>query len=386
MISHLLKALPLVGSLFLFSCSSGTHNQVPKEKVRTPVYRLVKQDVDLNKLYVSDIQAAQNVEIRSRISGFLDRIHVDEGSFVQKGQLLFSLSNGELQADISRARAAMSSLQAEVRTTEVELEKVRLLVDKKIISNTELQVAQARVNAARARVDEARAAVQHAQSRQAYTQIRAPYSGVIDRIPLKIGSLLEEGTLLTTLSDVSNVLVYFNLSENEYLDYPQQRKEGKIPADREATLILANGEEYPYSGKVETIVSEIEESTGSIAIRTRFPNPDHVLKHGATGKIRLTREEREALVVPQKAVFEIQDKDYVYLVDAQNKVKMKSFVPGARLGEFYVVESGLSEGDRIVYEGIQGLKEGMEITPKTASISAIGRVSGPAARGGEATL
>lgn len=386
MLSLLLKRLPVFGILLLSACSSAPQNGVPKAIVRTPVYRLVKQDIDLNKLYVSDIQAAQNIEIRSRVSGFLERIHIDEGSYVQKGQLLFSLSDGELRADIARTRAAMASMQAEVRTAEVELEKVRLLVDKKIISHTELQVAQAKLHAVRARVDEAQAAVQHAQSRLAYTQIRAPYSGIIDRIPLKIGSVLDEGTLLTTLSDVSSVLVYFNLSENEYLEYQRLREEGKIAADREATLVLANGQEYPHSGKVETIVSEIEETTGSIAIRARFPNPEHVLKHGATGKIRLTREERAALMVPQKAVFEIQDKNYVYLVDSSNHVRQHAFVPSARLGEYYVVESGLREGDRIVYEGIQSLKDGMEITPKAAPISAVGRVSDPVPQGGEATL
>lgn len=363
--------IPLIG-LLLTSCETNQEKKTNSVE-RIPVVSIVEKDIRMDKTYVTDIQAIQNVEIRSRIPGFLDRIYVDEGQYVRKGQVLFALSDEEYKAEVEKAKATVNSMLADARTAELEMEKVKLLVDKKIVSNTELQVATARLNAMNARVQEARATLRHAQARLSYTTIRAPYDGVVDRIPLKVGSLLEEGTLITTVSDISSVFTYFNISENEYLEYLRGKSNNAVDADNTVQLILSDGKEYAYTGKIETVVSEFEENTGSIAFRARFPNPQFLLKHGASGKIRLSRDVDDALVLPQKAVFEIQDKNYVFVLDKGNKVRMRNFVPKARHDKFYIVESGLNEGDRIVYEGIQNIRDGMVVSPQMVHLDSLSR-------------
>ncbi|RYZ55865.1 MAG: efflux RND transporter periplasmic adaptor subunit [Sphingobacteriales bacterium] len=357
--------------LQLTSCTTEKKQQETSGKV--PVVRIKEGDIRLDRVYVSDIQAAQNVEIRSRISGFLEKIHIDEGAYVKRGQLLFTLSDDELRAEVEKARAAVNSLHADVKTAELEVEKVRLLVDKKIVSGTELEVASARLRAVRARVQEAQASLRHAQARLSYTAIRAPYNGVIDRIPLKAGSLLEEGTLITSVSDISTVFAYFNISENEYLDYLRSKRAGTAEEDAAVRLILADGREYSFEGKIETVVSEFADNTGSIAFRARFPNPQGLLKHGASGKVKLSREVEDALMLPQKAVFEIQDKNYVFVLDKSNTVRMRNFIPRARVDDYYVVESGVQEGDQIVYEGIQTIRDGMQVQPKLVQLDSLQR-------------
>jgi membrane fusion protein (multidrug efflux system) len=248
---------------------------------------------------------------------------------------------------------------------------VRLLVDKKVISKTELEVAHTKLNAARARIEEARSAEANAAIRLSYAHVKAPFDGIIDRIPLKTGSLVEEGTLLTSVSDNRAVFTYFNVSEGEYLEYVKARQGHPGRNSREVTLVLADGSMYPHPGKIETVEGEFDASTGSIAFRARFPNPGRLLKHGATGTVRLANRIDDALIVPQKAVFEIQDKNYVYVVDDNNRVTMKNFVPKARFSHFYIVESGLRPGERIVYEGIQNVKDGLQIVPHPVTLDSL---------------
>ncbi|WP_202628653.1 efflux RND transporter periplasmic adaptor subunit [Sediminibacterium soli] len=359
-----------MATTFLYSCSQNKASDNNPPDYTVPVISIVEKNVNLDKIYVSDIQAVQNVELRSRIPGFLDRIYVDEGQTVQKGQLLFSISNEEYRAQVAQAKASLNSVIADGKTAELEMERIRLLVDKKILSSTELALAQAKLRFAKAKIEEAQAALDHAHTRLSYTSVRAPYDGVLDRIPLKVGSLLEEGTLLTSVSDIGSVYAYFNVSENEYLDYLREKQQ-KGTTDKEVSLLLADGQEYPLPGKIETVVSEFEQATGSIAFRARFPNPHRLLKHKATGKVCLSRNVEKALMLPQKSVFEIQDRNYVYVVDAGNTVRMKSFVPRARFEKFYVVSSGLSKGEKVVYEGIQNIKEGMQVRPAVVAIDSL---------------
>lgn len=362
--------IPLLGVLAI-SCNTNTNPNSSEERRRIPVTRIIEKNISLDRVYVADIQAIQNVELRSRLSGFLEKIHVDEGMLVKKGQLLFTISDEEYKAEVSKAKASLNSIIADAKTVELELERVKMLVNKKILSPTELDVAKAKFSAGNARIEEARAALDHAKAKLSYTRIYAPYDGIIDRIPLKAGSLLEEGTLITSVSDINSVFAYFNISENEYLEYLRTQHQTKDTADKIVHLILSDGKEYQFPGKIEIVVSEFQENTGSIAFRARFPNPGHLLKHGATGKIKLTRDVEDALVLPQKAAFEIQDKNYVFVVDKANKISMRNFKPKARLNGFYVVESGLKEGETIVYEGIQNIKDGMVVSPALVSLDSL---------------
>ncbi|MGN6507923.1 MAG: efflux RND transporter periplasmic adaptor subunit [Chitinophaga sp.] len=209
-----------------------------------------------------------------------------------------------------------------------------------------------------------------AERRLSYTNVRAPFDGVVDRIPLKTGSLINEGSLFTTLSDTRQVYAYFSVSETEYLRYKKSLAKGE-DAYRKVRLELADGAHYGHVGLIETVEGEFEENTGSIAFRARFPNPGKLLKHGASGKVKLTSELDGVVIVPQKAVFEMQDKNYVFVVDKENRVKMKSFHPQTRIAHFYVVESGLEPGERVVCEGVRNIRDGMVIKPRPVAMDSL---------------
>lgn len=345
-------------------CSAGNANLKKEELPVLPVIELRAGDTSLQRGYVADIHAVQNVEIRSKVQGYLEKIFVDEGKAVTKGQPLFKLNDQQFRLDLAKASAGVANATAEVHSAELEIKRIQLLVDKKIISTTEQELAMSKLKGAQARLNEAKALEADAQLRMSYTLIRAPFNGVLDRIPLKLGSLVNEGALLTTVSDLSEIHAYFNVSENEYLEYARKNRNGDhLPGNNAVQLILSDGSTYGSAGKIETLEGEFDQGTGSIAFRARFPNPDKILKHGSTGKVSLTTRVRNAVLVPQKAVFDIQDKNYVFVVNNDGTVKMKTFQPQTRIDEYYVVASGLSSGDRIVYEGVQNIRDGMRIQP-----------------------
>jgi membrane fusion protein (multidrug efflux system) len=351
-------------SIVLSGCGGSEIQNNEVASLAIPVMKLQVTDTTLQHEYVADIQASKNVEIRAKVQGFIEDILVDEGQEVKKGQPLFTISNAEFQTQLSKAKAAFSNAIAEARAAQLELNRIKTLVEKKIISKTEFELAEARLKSAEARVAEAASEEETARIRLSYTYIRSPFDGVIDRIPFKRGSLVDEGALLTTISDLETVYAYFSVSENEYLRYLRSKKSGSTTSYDNITLVLADGTKFPFAGKVETTESEIDNNTGSIAFRATFPNPEKILKHGASGKILLESSMDNALMIPQKSVMEIQDKNFVFVLEKDNKVKMRSFVPKTRIDQFVVVQSGLSENDAIVYEGIQNIRDGSTIKPQ----------------------
>lgn len=354
----------LLFSALLAACSSHNEKKQEASAPTLPVIQLTPQDATLDHDYASSLEAVQNVEVRARVAGYLDKILVDEGQPVHKGQLLFQLNPTEYQVEVDRAQSALESAVAEEQSVDVEMGRVKLLVDKNVISPSELKLAKSKMATARSAINGAKAALNKARFHVSLTSIRAPFDGVINRLPFKRGSLIEEGALLTSISDLREMYAYFHVSEKEYLSFIRKRRDPEKTTVREVDLLLADDSPYPYKGKIETTETEFEDNSGTIAFRATFPNPKRTLRHGATGKVRLETDVDDAVLVPQKAVFEVQDKNFVYVVDANNKVKARSFVPSNRVEQLYVVQSGLKPGDRIVYEGIQSLRDGMTIIPK----------------------
>lgn len=351
----------------LYSCG-----QTPVETIAsTASYKVVNPvfiDTVFVKEYVADIHSLRNVEVRTRVKGFIEQIHVDEGKAVREGQLLFSLGGRELKENLLRSTATWKSMIAELKVAEVELRNTRTLAEKKIVSTSELDMAMARTEAVEAKIEEAKAAIAIAQLNLSFAEIRAPFDGVINRIPYKTGSLVAEGELLTTLSNNREVFAYFHVSEKEFIEAMRKDSSGKM---EDVSLLMANNELFPFSGKVETVENEIDKGTGNIAFRARFHNPKLLLKHGASGKILVKEELKKALVIPQKSTFEIQDKVYVYVVDSLNTVRVRNIVPKLRLRHLFVIEAGLTPSDRVIYEGIQQVKEGNKVTPMALSFRAI---------------
>lgn len=349
-------------SAVLSACSS--EKEIKSNPEKFPVTNPVVMDTIYEKDYVADIQSVQNVEIRARIKGYVETIHIDEGNQVKAGQILFNISSQGYKEALIKAKALVKSAIAEAKTTEVELLNVKVLVEKKVVSKTELEMAQAKLDAANAKIEEAMSDEANAALDLSLTVIRAPFDGIINRIPNKVGSLIDEGTLLTSISDNSEVFAYFNVSEKEYLDIISLESTNK---KKEVELLLANSQLHKQKGIVETVDGEFNKTTGNIAFRARFSNPDGILKHGSSGKVRLRNELKNAILIPQKSTFDIQEKTYVYVVDQNNEVKIKSVVQKLRLTNFYVIASGLHITDKIIYEGIQRVKEGEEIMPELIS-------------------
>jgi membrane fusion protein (multidrug efflux system) len=337
-----MKRIAMLAGMCAILCHIGctskkeTKEEVTNYTVTTPL----KIDTSFEKEYVSQIKAVRNIEIRSQEKGFLENIYVDEGQSVKAGQLLFRIMPKMYQAEQAKA-------QAEANMAEIELKNTTTLSNKNVVSKNELAMAQAKLA-------QARADLSVAKLHLSYTDIKAPFNGTIDRIPLKLGSLVDEGELMTSLSDNSQMYAYFNVSEPEYLDYKtniQGRGSNKVQ------LLLANNVPLKYAGEVETIEGEFNSETGNIAFRAKFPNPDRLLKHGETGKVRMTVPLRNALVIPQKTTYEIQDKTYVFVVDKNGVVRSRNITIASEMPDLYVVGSGLAVGDNILLDGVQKVKD-----------------------------
>jgi membrane fusion protein, multidrug efflux system len=353
--------LSTILAVFLFSCNSGNSANTDIISNDLPVLSLQTRNIEVPKTYVCDIQAVQFVEIRAKVEGFVDKIYVDEGQLVRKGQPLFQLTSMEFTEMVNSANAKLMQARAEAKSAAVEVERMKVLVDKNIISNSELELARSKKLVAESVIQEAEAQLQNAKTSLSYATIKAPFDGIVDRIMFKSGSLVTAGDLLTNITDISEIFAYYKVNENEYLTYMREKLDSKSnKKNEELTLILSDGQEYVHKGKLETMEADFEKGTGSIAFRVRFPNPEKLIKHGASGKIQMTTLMPNVFLIPQKSTFEIQDYNYVYLVDKNNTVKVRSFKPIQRFGQFYVAE-GFQEGDRIIYEGIQQVKDGMVI-------------------------
>lgn len=330
--------ISLFALLYQTSCIS--QKEEKEEPGRYTVTSPLRMDTSFIKEYVSQIRSVRNIEIRAQEKGYLQNIYVDEGQFVRAGQLLFKIMPKIYEAELLKA-------EAEAKAAEIELQNAKTLADKNIVSKNEQAVAEARL-------DQAKAEMALAKLHLSFTEIRAPFDGTIDRIPKKLGSLIDEGELLTSLSDNTQMFAYFNVSEPEYLDYETNTKDR---ANSKVSLLLANNRPLPYKGDVETIESEFDSETGNIAFRARFPNPDKLLKHGETGKVLMTVPVKNALIIPQKATYEIQDKKYVFVVDRNNVVRSRNIAVSGEMADLYVVGSGISENDKVLLEGVQKVKD-----------------------------
>lgn len=341
-----MKRIALFTSLCALLCytSCSSRKEEKEEAGKYTVTSPLAMDTSFTKEYVSQIKSVRNIEIRARDKGYLQNIYVDEGQFVKAGQLLFRMMPNMYEAELLKA-------QAEGKAAEIELQNAKTLADKNIVSKNEQAMAQAKL-------DQARAEISLARLHLSFTEVRAPFDGTIDRIPKKQGSVVDDGELLTSLSDNSQMFAYFNVSEPEYLAYQTDTKDR---AGNKVSLLLANGQVLEYKGDVEVIESEFNNETGNIAFRARFPNTDKLLRNGQTGKILMTVPLKNAMIIPQKSTYEIQDKKYVFVVDKDNIVRSRNITIKGEMPDLYVVESGIDATDKILLEGVQKVKDNDKI-------------------------
>ena len=339
--------LAFIFSTLLMILSCKDKKEEKEESVVYPVTSPVKMDTVINKEFVSQIRSERNIEIRAQEKGFLEKIYVDEGQHVQAGQVLFRIMPQLYQADVLKAKA-------EVAQAEIELQNASTLAKSNVVSINEKRMAKAKLDAAKAELN-------LAQTHLSFTTIRAPFSGIIDRLPLKLGSLVDEGDLLTSLSDNGGIFAYFNVSEPEYLNYQTHSAERE---NNQVSLIMANGETFPNKGIIQTIEGEFDNETGNIAFRAKFPNSNQLLRNGETGKIQMTLPLKNALIIPQKATYEIQDQKYVFVVGKDGVARSKNIKVSYELPDIYVVSEGLDVGDKILLEGVQKVKDDQKVETK----------------------
>lgn len=345
MMKRVVPGVVLSAILLLFSC-----NEKKEEKQEDSVYPVtspVKMDTVINKDFVAQIQSVKNIEVRAQEKGFLEKIYVDEGQYVRAGQTLFRIMPQLYQAELLKAKA-------EVEQASIELRNASTLANNNIVSKNERLMAKAKLDAANAEM-------KLAQIHLSFTDIKAPFSGIIDRIPLKLGSLVDEGDLLTTLSDNTDIYSYFNVSEPEYLNY---QKNVADRGNQNVNLVMANGDLFNQTGQIQTIEGQFDNETGNIAFRAKFPNPEKLLRNGETGKVRMTLPLKNALIIPQKATYEIQDQKYVFVIDKNGVAKSKNIKIAYELPDLYVVASGISENEKILLDGVQKVKDDQKVKVK----------------------
>lgn len=341
-----MKTLPLLAAagalLALASC--GKHHEQKEESVRHLVTSPVVMDTTITKDYVCQIRSIQHIELRALEKGYLQNIYVDEGQQVKKGQMLFQIMPNIYEAEMRKSKA-------EVEFAEIEYRNTLNLADKKIVAPNELAMTKAKL-------ESAKAALTLAQTHLQFTRITAPFDGIIDRFHVRQGSLLDEGDLLTTLSDNSKMWVYYNVPEAEYLDYKTKFSTGD---PLKVNLLMANNQEFDYTGLVETIEADFDNQTGNIPFRATFPNPKGLLRHGETGSVLMRVALKKAVIIPQMATFEVLDKKYVFVIDKHNEVHAREIAIGAELPDLYVISTGLHAEEKILLEGIRKVKEGDKI-------------------------
>ncbi|MCL4638812.1 MULTISPECIES: efflux RND transporter periplasmic adaptor subunit [Olivibacter] len=344
-----MKRIFMLMGLGAMLCHAGCQSKKEEKEEQTKflVTTPVKMDTSIIKDYVCQIRSVQHIELRAQERGYLQKIFVDEGQFVKAGQLLFQIMPKLYEAELQKA-------QAEANFAEIEYKNTKSLADSNIVAPNELAMAKAKFDKAKAELALTKVHLQ-------FTEIRAPFDGIIDRFHVRQGSLVEEGDLLTELSDNSKMWVYYNVPEAEYLDYKTNLKKDSLT---KVDLLMANNRLFDYPGRVETIEADFNNETGNIAFRATFPNPKGLLRHGETGNIQMKTPYKNAVIIPQKATFEVLEKKYVYVLDKDNKIQSREIKIAAELPHLFLIESGLSVDDKVLLEGIRLVKENEKIEYK----------------------
>ncbi|MEZ4990763.1 MAG: efflux RND transporter periplasmic adaptor subunit [Saprospiraceae bacterium] len=317
----------------------------------------IKKDTLYYDEFVCQIKAHQHIQLKTLEEGYLEKILVDEGQVVKKGQLLFEIQPTIYLAEIQKARAEVLQAEAEKEKTVIEVKNLKALVDSNIVSNNELTLAEAEMHKAEAHVDNAKAELNLMEAHLQFTKIRAPFSGTIGRFEdIRLGSLLEEGEELTTLTDNSDMWVYFNVPEAVYLDYVQHPSEASA-----LELQLANKQIFDHTGKITAVEAVFDNTTGTLPFRATFQNPKRLLRHGQTGNILWPNELRNAMFIPQKATYEVLEKRYVFVVDDEGIVTSREVKIAAELDNIYMISGGLNMDDKFLIEGLRQVKNGDKI-------------------------
>ena len=370
----------ILTSAVLYSCTSSSADApaAGQEVVAVPVLEIKAFSAKTNRDIPATLEGRVNVEIRPQVDGYLEKIYIDEGAYVKKGQPLFKINDLPYQEQLNNAKASLLAAQASMAKAKLEVDRLAPLVKHKVVSDIQLQTAESGYQTAKANVAQAQAQVTSAKINLGYTLITAPANGFMGRLPYKAGSLVgrSEPQPLSILSDVQEMYAYFYMSETEFLQFKEQfpgttiqEKIKKLPP---VQLVLPDNSVFPESGTVQTLEGQVDKTMGAIGFRASFPNPGGLLRSGNTGRIRIPTQYQSAIVIPQEATFEMQDKVLVFAVAGDsNKVSSRPIQVADQSGAYYLIKDGVKPGDRIVFTGHNRLKEGAPIKPQLISMDSL---------------
>lgn len=362
-------------TFYLVSCGSDEQSKQFVPEIQ--VYKIVAEDVPIYQEFVGQVYGLKDIPIRARVEGFLEGIHFEEGRPVKKGQLLYTIESQQYEAEV----AAKMSLLAEAKTllvnAESELNRIRPLAKINAVSQSDLDAAVAQFEASQASVEAAEANLRAAKIQLSYTTIYSPIAGIIGKTKAKVGDFVgrePNPVILNVVSRIDVILVEFFITESQYLLFARElnkNKEMKQVKSEETSLelILSDGSIHNYKGKYEFVDRDVDPTTGAILVQTSFPNPDGIVRPGQFARIKaLVRTKKDGILIPQRSVMEMQGIHNVYIVNKDNKVELRRIKVGPTIGSFWLVEEGLKNGEKVIYEGLQKVKPGMTVNPVLAKV------------------
>ncbi|MFW5735280.1 MAG: efflux RND transporter periplasmic adaptor subunit [Oceanidesulfovibrio sp.] len=377
---RIISAVLVCLCIFCVSCGGDDTAQSAEKKASQPVaqtkppevkaVRVQSSDVPTTVDYVAETQAQEKVDIRARVAGFLEERHYEEGSVVQKGDLLFTIDPSQYQQALNEAKAELARNQASLEKARKDQQRFKRLVDQGAVSQSEYDTRETQAKEYEATVESNKAAVMKAELDLGYTKVTAPITGRISRAKVEVGSLVGQGenTLLAEITSIDPMYVNFSISEQEYLNFVKERKE-KEASHPSFQLVLGDGDVYPHNGTVNYVDPSIDKKTGTLGLRMVFPNPNGMLRPGLFGRVRVTvKQYGESLLVPQRAVFDIQGMKQVLVAQDNGTLVSSTVRLGSQVGKYYRIESGLKEGDVVLVEGLQKFRPGMIVDPQIESM------------------
>ncbi|MCW3170673.1 efflux RND transporter periplasmic adaptor subunit [Chryseobacterium sp. 09-1422] len=362
--------------MILWNCSD-LKEQPNKDNPSFPVFSTRASESIIYQEFPTSLEGKENVQIRSQVDGYIEKIFVEEGAFVKVGQPLFRIESGIYNEDLNNSSAALSVAIANMRKAQIEVERLRPLVATKVIAPIQLMTAKEEYEAAKATVRQATAAKKTSSIRMGFTIIKSPVDGYIGRLPFKKGSFVSSSDPqpLTTVSNVKVIYAYFSVGEQDFEafknKFPGTTIEEKIKNMPEVELITARNSVYPEKGRIDLILGQFDKTVGTISFRASFPNTGGLLRTGNTGRIRLAEKLTNILKIPKESTFDQQDRSFVFIVRENNTVTSKRLRIVGQSTHYYYVKDGIQPAEKIVYSGMGLLSEGAKITPKPFSVDSL---------------
>lgn len=369
--------LPFFALLLLFSC--GEDKQAQQAVPEIPVYQVQAQKIPVYQEFVGQVYGLQDIAIRARVEGFLEGIHFQEGSRVEKGKLLYTLESQPFEENVAAKMSMVAEAKTMLAKAQSDLNRIRPLAEQKAVSQSDLDAAVAIHEASIASVEAAEANLRAARIQLSYTRIHSPISGIIGKTQAKVGDFVGRSPnpiILNVVSRIDTVLVEFFITENQYLTLARYRQEQQAQGRRKVRddlrLILSDGSRYPSTGKYNFIDRNVDPTTGALLVQTAFPNTDRLLRPGQFAKVVVLIEEVEdGIMIPQRCVSELQGLYSVFVVNDSSMVKRREIKVGPKISDFWMITSGLNAGEKVVYEGLQKVRDGMPVKPVVQDVKPV---------------